>query len=275
MVKRSRPVTVTLYLIGLMVGFIILAPLAWLLMLSLKTPLDAFAYPPVFIFEPTLQNYERVLTDPVFVRAIGNSLIVSTGSVLVSLLLAIPAAFGLTNLRGRVRRNLMLWILLLRMVPGMIYLIPYFVIYNQLDLLDTHVGLIIVYLIFNVPLIIWMLLPAWNAIPRELEESAVIDGASQLQVLLKIDLPLLRSAIIAAAILAFIFSWNEFLFALILTRRQTITLPVAIVNFMAYEGTEWGKIGAAAVLIMAPVIVFGFMIRRYMVSGLTAGAVKG
>jgi len=275
MTRRSLPITITLYIIGISTGIVIIAPLLWLVMLSLKTPLDAFALPPLFIFEPTGQNYQQILADPVFVRAIGNSLIISTGSVLASLLLAVPAAFGLTNLKGRIRRNLMLWILLLRMVPGMVYLIPYFVIYNQLDLLDTHIGLIIVYLIFNVPLIIWMLLPAWNAIPRELEESAFIDGASPLQVLLKIDLPLLRSGIIASAILAFIFSWNEFLFALILTRRETITLPVAIVNFMAYEGTEWGKIGAASVLIMAPVIVFGFAIRRYMVSGLTAGAVKG
>ena len=270
MTRRSLPVTITLYIIGIVTGVVIIAPMLWLVMLSLKTPLDAFALPPLFIFEPTGQNYQQILADPVFVRAIGNSLIIATGSVLASLLLAVPAAFGLTNLKGRMRRNLMLWILLLR-----IYLIPYFVIFNQLDLLDTHIGLIIVYLIFNVPLIIWMLLPAWNAIPRELEESAFIDGASPLQVLLKNDLPLLRSGIIAAAILAFIFSWNEFLFALILTRRETITLPVAIVNFMAYEGTEWGKIGAASVLIMAPVIVFGFTIRRYMVSGLTAGAVKG
>lgn len=275
MIRRPPSVTIALYIVGIATGVVILAPLFWLLLLSLKTPLDAFAVPPLLVFEPTGQNYQQILADPVFLRAIGNSLIVSVGSVLASLLLALPAAFGLTNLKGRIRRNLLLWVLVLRMVPGMVYLIPYFVIFNQLDLLDTHIGLIIVYLIFNVPLIIWMLLPAWNAIPRELEESAFIDGATPLQVLLRIDMPLLRSAIIASAILAFIFSWNEFLFALILTRRQTITLPVAIVNYMAYEGTEWGKIGAASVMVMAPVIVFGFAIRRYMVSGLTAGAVKG
>lgn len=273
--RRSRLTTVILYIFGITFGFIVIAPLVWLIMLSLKTPLDAFASPPLFIFEPTLQNYEAIFNDPRFVRSIGNSLIVSTGSVLISILFAVPATYGLANLRGRLRHNVLLWILLTRMAPGMIYLIPYFVIYDRIDLIDTHIGLIVVYLIFNVPLMMWMLLPFWEAIPRELAESALIDGANRLQVLLRIDLPLARTGIIAASILVFIFSWNEFLFALVLTRRETVTLPVTIVSFMAYEGTEWGKISASAVLIMLPVIIFGFMIRRYLISGLTAGAIKG
>ena len=157
----------------------------------------------------------------------------------------------------------------------MVYLLPYFAVYNRLNMLDTHIGLIIIYLIFNVPLIIWMLLPVWSAIPRELEEAAFIDGASLWQVLVRIDIPLARVGIIASGILAFIFSWNEFLFALVITRRETITLPVAIIRYMAYEGTEWGKISAAAVIIMIPVVIFGFLIRRYMIAGLSAGAVKG
>jgi multiple sugar transport system permease protein len=273
--RRSRITTAVLYIFGISFGFIVLAPLFWLIMLSLKTPLDAFANPPLFIFEPTLKNYQDILADPRFVRSIGNSVIVATGSVLISMVFAIPATYGLANLRGAGRRNTLLWILLTRMAPGMIYLIPYFVIYNEINLIDTHIGLIIIYLIFNVPLMMWMLLPFWEAIPRELSESALIDGANRLQVLLRIDLPLVRTGIIAASILVFIFSWNEFLFALVLTRRDTITLPVTIISFMAYEGTEWGKISAAAVLIMLPVVLFGFMIRRYLISGLTAGAIKG
>lgn len=275
MQRRSTITTIFLYAFGIIFGLAVIAPILWLVMLSLKTPLDAFAYPPLLIFEPTLQNYRDIFADDAFVQSIWNSIIVSVGSVALAILLAVPATYGLANLRGAFRRNILLWILLTRMAPGMIYIIPYFIIYDRIDLLDTHLGLIIVYLIFNVPLMMWMLMPFWNAIPRELEEAALIDGANRLQVLIKVDLPLIRTGIIAASILAFVFSWNEFLFALILTRRDTITLPVSIISFMAFEGTEWGKIAAAAVLIMLPVIVFGLAIRRYLISGLTAGAIKG
>lgn len=250
-------------------------PLFWVLMLSLKNQLDAFAYPPLIIFEVTFEHFAAIFADRVFVKAISNSIIISTGSVLASMILAIPATFALTLLQGRLRRNGLLTILLIRMAPGMIYLLPYFVIYSRIDMLDTHIGLIIIYLIFNVPLIIWTLMPVWLAVPDELRESGMIDGASLWQILTLIELPLVRIGIIASGIVAFIFAWNEFLFALVITRRETITLPIAITRYMAYEGTEWGKISAAAIVIMLPVVVFGFLVQRYMISGLTAGAVKG
>ena len=275
MQRRSKVTTVLLYCLGIVFGLSVLAPLVWLVMLSLKTPLDAFAYPPLLIFKPTLQNYWAIFSDEKFVRSIYNSIVVSVGSVVLATLLAVPSSYGLANLRGALRRNMLLWILLTRMAPGMIYVIPYFILYNKIKLLDTHFGLILVYQIFNVPLMIWMLMPFWNAIPRELEEAALIGGANRLQVLINVDLPLMRTGIIVASILAFVFSWNEFLFALVLTRRNTVTLPVSIISFMAFEGTEWGKIAAAAVLIMLPVLIFGVAIRRYLISGLTAGAIKG
>jgi multiple sugar transport system permease protein len=275
MTKRGKGMTYILYIVGIAYGLVIIVPLAWVVMLSLKSQLDAFAYPPLIIFKPTFEHYIAIFQDEIFIQAIRNSLIIALGSVFFSLLLAVPATFALSNLRGRLRRNSLLTILVIRMAPGMVYLLPYFVIFNRLKLLDTHIGLILIYLIFNVPLVIWMLLPVWSAIPHELEEAAVIDGANLWQVLVHVDIPLVRVGIIASGILAFIFSWNEFLFALIITRRKTITLPVAIIRYMAYEGTEWGKISAAAVFIMIPVVIFGFIIRRYMIAGLSAGAVKG
>lgn len=275
MKTRSNTVTVGLYAFGIVWGFVIVAPVFWLALLSLKTRLDAFAIPPKLIFTPTLQAYYDVFGDSKFLTAIGNSLIISIGSVVLSLLIAIPAAYGLRNLRGPLRYNSMLSILLIRMVPGMVYLLPFFVLYKYLNLLDTHIGLIIVHLIFNVPLIIWMLAPIWASIPKDLSEAARIDGATPLQILMLVDLPLLKGGILASSILAFIFSWNEFLFALILTRRAVVTLPVAIVNFLAYEGTEWGKISAASMFIIVPAVVFGFLVRRYMIAGLSGGAVKG
>lgn len=274
---KTRPSSATfgLYAFGIVWALVIIAPFLWLVLLSIKTRLDAFANPPKLFFSPTFEAYAQVFTDQGFLDAIKNSIIVSTGAVLLSLLVAVPAAYGLRNLKGPIRRTSLLTILLIRMVPGMVYLLPYFVIYNQLRLLDTYFGLMLVHLIFNVPLIIWMLTPIWASIPRDLTEAARIDGATPFQTLIMVDLPLLKGGILASAILAFIFSWNEFLFALILTRQKITTLPVAIVNFLEFEGTEWGKIAAASVFIVGPAIAFGFLVRRYMISGLAGGAIKG
>jgi multiple sugar transport system permease protein len=272
---RSAPVTIALYAFGVLWGLFIVLPFVWLFLLSIKSRLDAFAIPPKLVFTPTFEAYQDIFSDGDFVSSIYNSVIVTCGSVLFSLLIAVPAAFALRNLYGGLRRASMMVILLIRMVPGMVYLIPFFVVYNRIDLLDTYAGLILVHLIFNVPLIIWMLTPIWAAVPRELTESARIDGATPLQILIKVDLPMIKGGILAASILAFIFSWNEFLFALILSRQEVVTLPVALVNFLAFEGTEWGKIAAASVFIVTPSIIFGFLMRRYMISGLASGAVKG
>ena len=275
MTRRSPFTTFCLYVIGVVYGLAILVPIAWILLLALKNVLDAFAYPPLFIFEPTLEHFIAIFQDPEFRLAFANSVIIASGSVVLSLVFAIPATFAITIMRGRARRNSLLTILLIRMVPGMIYLLPYFVFYSRLDLLDTHIGLIIIYLIFCIPLIIWTLTPVWGAVPQELRESGMIDGASLWQILYLIELPLVRIGIIASGIVAFIFAWNEFLFALVITRKKTVTLPVVITRYMGYEGYEWGKISAASVIIMLPVVVFGFLIQRYMITGLTAGAVKG
>lgn len=273
--KRSARVTAALYAFGLVWGVLIVAPFLWLASISIKSRLDAFANPPKLFFHPTLQAYTEIFGDSKFLDAIRNSIIVSVAAVALSVAIAVPATYGLRNLAGTFRRNSLLAILLIRMVPGMVYLLPYFVAYKSMGLLDTRIGLIIVHLIFNVPLIIWTLTPLWASIPDELSEAARIDGASPLKTLILVHLPLMKAGIFASAILAFIFSWNEFLFALILSRREATTLPIAIVNFLAFEGTEWGKIAAASVFMVIPAVAFGFLVRRYMIAGLAAGAVKG
>jgi multiple sugar transport system permease protein len=273
--RRSGGVTAALYAFGVLWGVVIVAPFLWLASLSIKSSLDAFAIPPKLFFHPTFQAYAEIFGDTKFLGAIKNSVIVSVGAVALSVLIAVPAAYGLRNLAGTFRRNSLLAILMIRMVPGMVYLLPYFVAYKAIGLLDTRIGLMIVHLIFNVPLIIWTLTPIWASIPDELSEAARIDGASPLKTLMLVHLPLMKAGIFASAILAFIFSWNEFLFALILSRREATTLPIAIVNFLAFEGTEWGKIAAASVFMVIPAVAFGFLVRRYMIAGLAAGAVKG
>ncbi len=275
MKRRSSVTTFSLYTVGTLYGVAVLFPIVWMLMLALKSQLDAFANPPLLIFEPTLEHFIAIFGDREFLESIANSVIISTGSVVFAMIFAIPATFALTILQGRVRRNALLTILLIRTAPGMIYLLPYFVVYSRLGMLDTHAALIIIYLIFNVPLIIWTLMPVWNAVPRELRESGMIDGASLWQILFFIELPLVRVGIIASGIVAFLFAWNEFLFALVISANDSVTLAVAITRYMGYEGTEWGKLAAAASVMMLPGIIFGFLIQRYMVSGLTAGAIKG
>jgi multiple sugar transport system permease protein len=161
------------------------------------------------------------------------------------------------------------------MAPPIAFTIPYFLVYRHLELLDTLSGLIIIYLTFNLSLVIWMMRPFYDQLPRSLEEAAWMDGATPWQGFTKIILPLSGPGLAATAILCFLFAWNDFFFALILTRTQAMTAPVAVVNFMNYEGWEWGRIAAGGTMIMLPVLAFSFVVRKYLVHGLTGGALKG
>lgn len=252
----------------------LLAPVVWMLSTSFKDQLAIFQKPPMLITRFTLQNYQQVLDDPRFMHALVTSIVVSSATVVVTMLLAIPASYGLARLRSRMKVGLLTWVLLVRAAPGMIYVIPYFIGFQKLGLLDTRTGLVIINIVFTLPLAIWILTSFFEAIPGEVEESAMVDGATRLQVLMRIAVPMAVSGLAAAAILVFIFAWNEFLFALTLTRYDAKTASIAILNYMAYEGTEWGKLAAAGTLILAPVLVFAMSIRKYLVQ-MTAGAVKG
>jgi multiple sugar transport system permease protein len=275
MLRRSWPQTVMLSLVGLVWLAGVLFPFYWLLMLSLKTQNQAFATPPLFVFRPTLEHYVDLALNTDFPRFFGNSVIVAVGTVALSLGLGVPAAYGFSRWKSRASGMLLAWILILRMVPGLTYIIPFFLIYKRLDLLDTHLGLVLIYTIFNLALVIWCMQAFFDEVPRTLEESSYVDGATRLQAFLKIILPLAAPGLAATAVLCFLFSWNEFLFALIVTRFQARTAPVGITNFMAYEGVEWGRVAAGSVIILIPVLVFAVIVRRYLVRGLLAGAVKG
>jgi multiple sugar transport system permease protein len=201
--------------------------------------------------------------------------VIALGTVVLSLLLGVPAAYGFSRWRGRARGLLLAWILILRMVPGMTYVIPFFLVYRQLNLLDSHLGVILLYTVFNLALVVWSMQAFFDEVPRTLEESAAVDGASRFQTLIRIVLPLAAPGLVATAVLCFLFSWNEFLFALVLTRFDARTAPVGITNFMAYEGVEWGRVAAGSMIVLLPVLIFAAVVRRYLVRGLLAGAVKG
>lgn len=254
--------------------FIMLLPFLWLLQMSFKPKDLMLEFPPRMLFMPTLEHYVG-LWEGGFPESFINSLITSSVSTVMALVLGVPAAYALSRWTGRGRFGLGLSILLTRMAPPIAFTIPFFLAFRWAGLLDTRTGLILIYMSFNLPLVIWMMQPFFDAVPASLEEAALMDGARWHTVFLEIVMPMASAGIAATAILCFLYAWNDFFFALILTRTDARTAPVAVVNFMNYEGWEWGKIAAGGSLVMAPVLVFSMMVRRYLVSGLTAGAVKG
>jgi multiple sugar transport system permease protein len=253
---------------------VLLLPFLWLLQMSFKSNELILQFPPPLVFTPTLQNY-AALWQGAFPASFVNSLMSASFSTALALMLGVPAAYALSRWTGRGKHALGFAILVTRMAPPIAFTIPFFLFFRWIGLLDTVTGLVLVYTSFNLPLVIWMMQPFFDTVPSSLEEAALVDGASTRVVFLEIVLPMVAPGIAAAAILCFLYAWNDFFFALILTRTNARTAPVAVVNFMNYEGWEWGKIAAGGSLVMAPVLIFSLAVRRFLVSGLTAGAVKG
>jgi len=271
--KKGIP-TVLIYGQTLLLLALTLFPVLWLIQLSLKVESEAFRMPPQLIFWPTLENYVALFQGK-FARSFGNSLVVSVATTLISLVLGVPAAYALSRAGFQADKGIALWVLTTRMAPPIAFAIPFFLTYRYLGLIDTLLGLMIIYLTFNLSLVIWMMRTFFDGLPRSLEEAAEIDGAGPWGAFLRITLPLAGPGLATTAIFCFLFAWNDFFFALVLTRSQAQMAPVAIVNFMNYEGWEWGKIAAGGTLIMLPVVIFSLLVRRYLIRGLTAGAIKG
>jgi multiple sugar transport system permease protein len=250
---------------------LVLFPVLWLVQVSFRPNEDIHGY--ALAFAPTLDHY-RALWTGIFPGSFVNSVVVSLSSTALALLLGMPAAYALTRARLRRGRRIALWILATRMAPPIAFTIPFFLAFRAVGLLDTQVGLILVYLPFNLALVIWMMQTFFEGVPRALEEAAWIDGCGVWQAFLRVSLPLSAPGLAATAVLCFILSWNDFFFALVLTRTNASTAPVAIVNFIQYSGWEWGRIAAAATLVMLPVVVFSLLVRNYLVRGLTAGGTK-
>ena len=272
--RSSRSTGAARHVAIAVVLIVLLLPFLWLLQMSFKSNDLILQFPPPLIFTPTLENYIS-LWHSTFSASFVNSLLSASFSTALSLLLGVPAAYALSRWTERGRHALSFAILATRMAPPIAFTIPFFLFYRWIGLLDTVTGLVLIYTSFNLPLVIWMMQPFFETVPASLEEAALVDGASTRTIFLQIVLPMVAPGIAATAILCFLYAWNDFFFALILTRTNARTAPVAVVNFMNYEGWEWGKIAAGGSLVMAPVLIFSLAVRRYLVSGLTAGAVKG
>ncbi|HEX2282262.1 MAG TPA: carbohydrate ABC transporter permease [Thermomicrobiales bacterium] len=245
----------------------------WMLSLSLKPDVENTAYPPIFIpGNPTLDNFREVFTRSPFGQYTLNSLVVATASTALSLLVGVPAGYGIAKTRAY---GLAAFVLISRMTPGLSFLIPWFMLFRYLGLNNTLWALIITHLVIGLPITIWVMMGFFEDLHPELEEAALIDGAGIWDAFRDVALPLARPGMIVAAILAFIFSWNNFIFAVVLAGRETRTLPVAVFNVLTFEQLAWGALAAAALIVTLPVLILTAFVQRQIVVGMTAGGIKG
>lgn len=273
--KRRRFLTSLLQALALIVLTVfILLPIYWMVTTSLKTTADTFAIPPKLIFRPTLDHYQVIVEEGVVLKSLVNSLIVATTTTALAVILGTPAAYVFARFEFRGKSDLWFWVISNRFITPIVMALPFFLIAKDLKLLDTRFSLILIYLTFNLPLVIWLSIDQFRVIPREVDEAALVDGASLWQAFFKISLPLAVPGVTVAAILSFIFSWNEFLYAFVLTRSEARTAPVEAANFMTAVGTRWGPMMATGTLIVLPVVIFAALVSRNLVRGLTMGAVK-
>lgn len=253
--------------------FFIVFPIFWLVLTSFKNLRDAFSTK--LFFEPSLDNYSRLFAHPWnFEPMVLNSIIISTTTVLIAVPLATMAAFAFSRYRFRGQDLLLVSVLASQFLPGVVIILPYFIQFRNLGLLDTRTGLIIVNLSFAIPFATWLLKGFIDSVPIQIEESALVDGCSEWQVLRHVTVPLLKPGLITAAVFTFITSWNEFLFAFILTKDRAAPMIVGLRGLVETRGVPWELLSAAGVLIMLPIFLMSLSIRRHFVQGLTMGAVK-
>lgn len=244
----------------------------WMISLSLKNELDNTAFPPVFIpSPPTLANYVEVFAKNNFALYFWNSILVTGGAVLIGLVVGVPAGYGIARARSA---KFAILILIARMTPALSYLIPLFLVFQILGLIGTISALIITHLVITIPIIVWIMIGYFESVPLELEDAAHIDGATTWQSFRYIALPLARPGIVVGGILAFIFSWNNFIFSVVLGGKSSRTLPSAVYNSLTFEQISWGPLAAAALLVTLPVLLLTVIAQREIVAGLSAGGLK-
>jgi multiple sugar transport system permease protein len=259
----------------LLIVLFALGPYLWMILTSLKPQAELSVWPLIYWpREATLQHYRDLLARTSFAGSLGNSLIIATGASVLGLCVSIPAAYAFSRFRFRWRQGLLTGFLVINMFPVVLLIIPLFLMMRRLGLLDTFCGVILGHSTFAIPFAIWMLTSYFNAIPKDLDEAATIDGATRLQTVLLIILPLVLPGVVTAGIYIFITSWNEYLFALMLSGQAVRTVTVALQLFIGEFTIQWGLLTAGGTLIALPVTLLFLLVQRRLVGGLTAGAVK-
>jgi sorbitol/mannitol transport system permease protein len=264
-----------LSLVTMLLALVMFFPILWMALTSLKTENLAISFPPRLIFAPTLANWQQILFNSPFLEFLNNTLIISAGAILLALLLGIPAAYAMAFYATRRTDSSLLWMMSTRMLPPAGVIVPLYVLFRDLALLDTHLGLILVFAGMNFPLVVWMLRSFMLEIPFDVLEAVRLDGASLWQEFRHVILPLLAPGLAATALLALIFTWNEFFFAVSLTTREASPLSVYVSTFRAAQGDLFiARMSAATTAAIIPVLIAGWVAQRQLVTGLTMGAVK-
>ena len=276
MIGRSPLRKFALWLFALAIVSVWVMPVLWGFLTSLKTERDVLAYPPKWIFEPTLANYHEVLFGATSILPnLWSSVVVATASTLLTMLIAIPAAYALARLRFPGKRTSGFYVLATQMLPPVGLIIPYYLVLQKVGLLDSYSGLTTIYLTFSLPFAVWLLVSYFEDVPFEMEEAALLDRAGRLRTLWYVILPQVKGGIAVTTVFVYLNAWNEFLFAVVLGGNNVRPVTVAMFNFISVEQTQWARLAAGAMLAMAPVILIGLAAQRHIVKGLTVGAVKG
>jgi glycerol transport system permease protein len=268
------------YSVWIIATLITIIPVWWLIVVSARSRVEMFSRPDFIIRNFFVENYTNVIEDPTYQGYMVNSIIVSTGNAALITVLALLATYALSRYKLTGTDNIFFWTITNRMAPPAVFLLPLFIMFTrvfavgELKLFDTHLGLILLYCVFNLPFAIWLLKGVVDGIPVELDEAAMIDGASTLDILLKVIVPLAAPGMAVTAILGWIFAWNEYLFAATLTSFNARTITTGLAEFVTVTGTNWGEMAAVATLTLIPSLIFVTLAQRYIVMGLTFGAVK-
>jgi sorbitol/mannitol transport system permease protein len=276
MARRISPASKLLWtILGWAAGFVVFFPILWMIVTSFKTELEAYTVPPSFLFfDWTTENYQSVLDQRDYLHYALNSIIIAGGSTLLALLIAIPAAWGMAFSPTRRTKDVLLWMLSTKMMPAVGVLVPMYLIFIWLRLLDTHFGLIVVLCLANLPIVIWMLFTYFKEIPRDILEAARMDGATTWKEIVFVLTPMAVPGIASTILLNVILAWNEAFWTLNLTTFEAAPLTQFIASFSAPQGNFWAKLSAASTLAIAPIVILGWFGQRQLVRGLTFGAVK-
>lgn len=256
------------------IALLIFFPIFWMIITSFKTEIEAFSTPPKLIFTPTLENYILVNERSDYFHFAWNSVVVSFGSTIIGMMLAVPAAYSMAFFETKRTKSTLLWMLSTKMLPPVGVLVPIYLLFRDLGLLDTLLGLIIIYTLINLPIMVWMAYTYFKEIPKEVLEAARMDGATLLQEIWQVLLPMSKGGLASTVLLSLILSWNEAFWSLNLTASKAAPLPALIASYSSPEGLFWAKLSAVSTLACAPILIFGWISQKQLVRGLSFGAVK-
>ena len=273
--RGKKKIKITfIYLICILLAGATLFPIYWMVIVSMRSKLELFTGPKLYQTSIFVNNYYRPFFKDIYGKFLINSLIIATGNTGLVIFLAIFATYAFSRFKIWGSESLFFWTITNRMAPPAAFILPFFLIFTKIKLIDTHIGLILLYCIFNLPFAIWLLKGMIDAIPKELDEVASIDGCSMLGTLWHIILPVAKPGLAVTAMMTWIFSWNEYLFASVLTSVNARTITTGLAEFVTVIGTNWGEMAAVSVVCLLPAVIFLGYIQRYIITGLTFGAVK-